>query len=452
MGGEDSRAPAKARAGAQNGRHMTLSCHPDPDTRVATLPNGVRVLTIALPHLDSASVSIFIHTGSRNEAARLAGVSHFAEHMAFKGTATRSCQQINLDAERLGADVNAHTDKDHTAYHMRGLAEHAPDFVRMLGDIVCQGGFPEEEFERERQVILQELSETEDDAFDTAFQLFDKACYGEHPQARPVIGQRRSIEALTRAELADYVQRQYTGANVIVAAAGRIDPAAIEREAERAFGAMPAGTPHQVLPPSFKGGLGLKRMAGIGQTHLVLGFPAPALTAAGHAAHTLAAALFGEGMSSPLMDELRERRGLVYYAACSADLDDLAGQFVVEASMAPEQAETYLAEVTRLLRAQAEGPDPLHIERARNQILVRRLHTRERPGRRLEQAALDLFAFGRARDAAERRAEIEAVGAAQVRAVFEQLQAAPIALGAAGQIKEPVRARLRTLAENGLRP
>jgi predicted Zn-dependent peptidase len=122
---------------------MTPSCHPDPDTRVATLPNGVRVLTIALPHLDSASVSVFIHTGSRNEAARLAGVSHFAEHMAFKGTATRSCQQINLDAERLGADVNAHTDKDHTAYHMRGLAEHAPDFVRMLGDIVCHGGFPE---------------------------------------------------------------------------------------------------------------------------------------------------------------------------------------------------------------------------------------------------------------------------------------------------------------------
>jgi predicted Zn-dependent peptidase len=430
---------------------MIPSCHPDPDTCVATLPNGVRVLTIALPHLDSASVSIFIHTGSRNEAARLSGVSHFAEHMAFKGTATRSCQQINLDAERLGADVNAHTDKDHTAYHMRGLAEHAPDFVRMLGDIVCHGGFPEEEFERERQVILQELSETEDDAFDTAFQLFDKACYGEHPQARPVIGQRRSIEALTRAELADYVQRQYTGANVIVAAAGRIDPAAIEREAERAFGAMPAGSPHQVLPPSFKGGLGLKRMAGVGQTHLVLGFPAPALTAPGHAAHTLAAALFGEGMSSPLMDELRERRGLVYYAACSADLDDLAGQFVVEASMAPEQAETYLAEVTRLLRAQADGPDPQQVERARNQILVRRLHTRERPGRRLEQAALDLFAFGRVRDAAERRAEIEAVGAAQVRAVFEQLQAAPIALGAAGQIKEPVRARLRTLADTSLR-
>lgn len=424
---------------------------PDPDTRLATLPNGVRVLTIALPHLASASVSIFIHTGSRNETARLAGVSHFAEHMAFKGTATRSCQQINLDAEVLGADVNAHTDKDHTAYHMRGLAEHAPAFVRMLGDIVCHGSFPEAEFERERQVILQELTETEDDAFDTAFQLFDKACYGDHPQAQPVIGRRRSIEALTHAQLADYVQRQYTGVNVVVAAAGQVEHEAIVREAERAFGGLPAGAPHQVEAPQFHGGLGLKRMAGIGQTHLVLGFPAPPLTHAGNAAYTLAAALFGEGMSSPLMDELRERRGLVYYAACSADLDDLAGQFVVEASMAPGQAETYLAEVTRLLRIQAEGPDPQHVVRARNQILVRRLHTRERPGRRLEQAALDLFAFGRVRDAAERRAEIEAVGADQVRAVFEQLQAAPIALGAAGQIKEPVRARLRTLADAGLR-
>lgn len=424
---------------------------PDPDTRLATLPNGVRVLTITLPHLASASVSIFIHTGSRNETARLAGVSHFAEHMAFKGTATRSCQQINLDAEVLGADVNAHTDKDHTAYHMRGLAEHAPAFVRMLGDIVCHGSFPEAEFERERQVILQELTETEDDAFDTAFQLFDKACYGDHPQAQPVIGRRRSIEALTHAQLADYVKRQYTGVNVVVAAAGQVEHEAIVREAERAFGGLPAGAPHQVEAPQFHGGLGLKRMAGIGQTHLVLGFPAPPLTHAGHAAHTLAAALFGEGMSSPLMDELRERRGLVYYAACSADLDDLTGQLVIEASMAPEQAGTYLAEVTRLLREQADGPDPLHAERARNQVLVRRLHSQERPGRRLEQAALDLFTFGRVRSAAERRAEIEAVGADQVRAVFEQLQAAPIALGAAGQIKEPVRARLRTLADAGLR-
>ena len=419
----------------------------DHDTAVVTLPNGVRVLTITLPHLASASVSVFVRSGSRNESRRLAGVSHFAEHMAFKGTATRSCQQINLDAERLGADVNAHTDKDHTAYHMRGLAEHAPAFVRMLGDIVCHPSFPESEFERERQVILQELTETEDDAFDTAFQLFDKMCYGTHPAAQPVIGRRVSIERLTREQLRDYVQRQYSGANLIVAAAGRIDPDEILRVAEQAFGAMPAGQPNEVEAPQFAGGLAVKRVAGIGQTHLVLGFPAPAVTARGHAAHTLAAALFGEGMSSPLMDEIRERRGLVYYAACSADLDDLAGQFVIEASMAPEHVEACVDEVARLLRQQAERLDPQHVERARNQIAVRRMHALERPGRRLEQAALDLFSFGRVRPAAERQAEVAAVSPRALKRVFEGLLDAPVAIGAAGRVREAARARLQKLAE-----
>ena len=103
----------------------------DPDTSIATLANGVRVVAMRLPHLESASVSVFVRTGSLYESPRLNGISHVVEHMAFKGTHERDCQSINLDAERLGADVNAHTDKDHTAFHMRGLARHAGEFVRM---------------------------------------------------------------------------------------------------------------------------------------------------------------------------------------------------------------------------------------------------------------------------------------------------------------------------------
>ncbi len=422
--------------------------HPtsDPDTRVATLPNGVRVLTIALPRLDSASVSIFVHTGSRNESRRLNGISHMAEHMAFKGTFSRSCQQINLDAERLGAEVNAHTDKDHTAYHMRGLAAHAPLFVRMLGEIVRDSSFPADELERERQVILQEFAETEDDAFDTAFQLFDKACYGTHPQAQPVIGRRRNIEAFTREQLQAYVEKQYTGCNVVVAAAGRINVRAIVREAEAALGGLPQGEPNCTEAPSFEGGIGLRRLAGHSQAHVVLGYPAPPVTESRHAMHQLAAALLGEGMSSPLMDSLRERLGLVYYAACSADLDDLAGQFVIEASMAPANIPPFADEVVRLLQAQADRIEPLQLERARNQIAVRRLQAWEKPSRRLEDAVLDLFAFGRVRSRAERRDALQAVTPRQLRGVFGHLLAGPVAVGAAGRLPKPAAERLRELA------
>ncbi|HMC16453.1 MAG TPA: pitrilysin family protein, partial [Albitalea sp.] len=181
---------------------------PDTDTSVATLANGVRVVTIRQPQLASVSVSVFVRTGSEHESARLNGISHFVEHMAFKGTHGRSCQQINLDAERLGAEVNAHTDKDHTAYQMRGMARDTGRFLQMLGDIVRNSSFPEAELERERQVILHEYIEDEDDALSTAFKLFDKACFGEHPVAQPVIGTRRNIERFTRAELLDYVGQQ----------------------------------------------------------------------------------------------------------------------------------------------------------------------------------------------------------------------------------------------------
>ncbi len=414
-------------------------------TKLHTLPNGVRVVAIALPHFDSVSASVFVRTGSRHESARLNGISHFAEHMAFKGTRKRSCQQINLDAERLGAEVNAHTDKDHTAYHMRGLAPHAGRFLHMLADIVRHSTFPEAELERERQVILQEYAEDEDDAFSTAFKLFDRLCFGTHPLAQPVIGVRRNIERFTRDELMGYVQRQYTGANVVVAVAGRIDPYAVMREAEAAFGDMPAGAEHMVPAPGYGGGFAARRHPGVSQTHVVLGFPLPTLHSEEHHASQVAAALFGEGMSSPLMDEIRERRGLVYYAACSADVSDLAGQFVVEASMAPEHVDEYVDEVMRLLRAHAGSIDPLHLERARNQLAVRSLGAEERPFRRIEESVQDLFVHGRVRPRAELMEKLHAVSAAQARAAFERMLAARPSIAMAGRVRKPTEERLKAL-------
>jgi predicted Zn-dependent peptidase len=413
---------------------------PDPDTRVATLANGVRVATVRMPHLHSASASVFVRSGSQHERPRQNGISHFVEHMMFKGTHERDCQRINLDAERLGAEVNAHTDKDHTAFHMRGLKRDAAAFVHMLGDIVCNACFPEEELERERRVLLHEYVEEEDDGLATAFRLFDKACYGTHAFAQPVMGRRRNIERFTRGELMDYVRHQYTGANVIVGVAGDVDADEIVREAGAAFGALPPGELNRAEPPAYIGGVGARRLAGSVQTDVVLGFPIPPLTDDDPAA-TVAAALFGEGMSSPLMDEIRERRGLVYYAACSADVMELAGQFVIEASTAPEHLDELLAQTTRLLREHAEGIAPVALERARNQIAVRKLRAQERPFRRLEEAAQDLFVHGAVRSHDEALARVQAVGAEDVRAAFERMLGAPPALAIAGRIGAGARER-----------
>ena len=317
--------------------------------------------------------------------------------------------------------------------------------MRMLGDIVQGSTFPEAELERERQVLLQEYIEDEEEPISTAYKLFDKLCFGTHPLAQPVIGSRGNIGRFTRAELLEYVQGQYTGANVVVGVAGHVDVDSVVREAEQAFGAMRAGAVNTVAVPDYAGGIASRALAGSGQTHLVFGLPMPSLLDDRHHAGVVAAALFGEGMSSPLLDEIRERRGLAYYLSCSADVSELAGQFIIEASTAPEHADEFLAEVRRLLALQAERTEAVDLERARNQIAVRRLRASERPSRRLEDAALDLLSLGRVRSVRELQERSDAVSAADVRGAFAAMLESREAIAIAGKIRKGTLERAREI-------
>lgn len=414
----------------------------EPGTTIATLANGVRVLAIHLPGVASASVSVFVRTGSAHEGAKLNGISHVVEHMAFKGTRTRDCQRINLDAERLGAEVNAHTDKDHTAFHMRGLAEDAPRFVRMLGDIVRESTFPADELERERRVILHEIADDEDDPLTIAFQLFDQQSFGSHPAALPVIGRRANIERFTRDDLLAYVQRQYSGANVVIGVAGEVDAQAVLAAAEAAFGDLPHGDENALSEPAWVGGITTKRLVGSSQTHVVIGWPIASLTD-DDPVGPVAAAVLGEGMSSPLLDRIRERKGLAYHTHCSADVLGRWGQFVIEASTSPEQLDEFCSEVGALLREHAAGIEPVHLERARNQLAVRSLRTSEQPYRRVEEAALDLMFLGRVRSRAHSLARLRRVSAARISQAFEAMLAQPAAVAVTGRLPRLAAERVR---------
>jgi predicted Zn-dependent peptidase len=240
------------------------------------------------------------------------------------------------------------------------------------------------------------------------------------------------------------VQRQYTGANVVVGIAGNVDADQVVAEASVAFGDMPRGSANLVAAPDYVGGIRSRRLPGCSQAHVVLGFPIPGLLGDYQGA-AVAAALFGEGMSSPLLDQIRERRGLVYHADCSADVTDLCGQFVIEASTMPEHVVEYLVEVTRLLREHAERTDPVGLERARNQILVRSLGAQEVPSQRMEIAALDLFAFGRVRPPEELMAGVVAVTPVQVREAFARMLDAGTAVALAGRIAKRAEEKVARL-------
>jgi predicted Zn-dependent peptidase len=421
--------------------HRTLST-----PRLHTLPNGLRIVALPMPWRQTVSLSVFVRTGSLHETRAQNGISHVVEHMAFKGTATRDCQRINLDAERLGAEVNAHTDKDHTAFHIEGLPHDLPTFVAQIADIVRHSTFPADELERERQVIQHEFTEFDEDPVTIAFDLFDKASYGDqHPAGRPVIGNRANIKRFTRDDLLAYVQQQYTACNVVVAAAGPVDEAALIAATERAFGDMPRGEPNTVPPPEWHGGVKLRRLSGSAQCQIVLGFAAPPLADDAHLADVLAAALLGEGMSSPLLDEIRERRGLAYQVGCSADVYPLASQFVIDGATEPAQAEAFITEVARLLRQHAEHIDEEGLARARNQISVRVLRAQEQPAKRMEVAAQELFTFGRLREPGEWLARLQAVDAAQVQRVFQRMLASRAAVGLAGSVPARLKERAAEL-------
>ncbi len=419
-------------------------------TVLHTLPNGVRIVALPNAALATATVAVFIRSGSAHEPKLTNGISHVVEHMLFKGTATRDARRINLDAELLGADVNAHTDRDHTAFYMRGLAEHSGEFARMLADLVVQPSFPADELERERQVLLQELAEDEDDPVSSAYKLFDSACWGLHPASMPVIGSRTRVVRLTRDDLVQYVKAQYRGANVVVGAAGPIDAAAFVRDCEAAFGALPAGPPNVIDTPVYVGGVRTRSQAGSSQSHAVLGgviTPRRDDNAHDEAAAALAAAVLGEGMSSPLLHELREQRGLAYHVSASAEAMDMCGQFIIEASMAPERFDECLQAVLALLTQHAERIDPQDLARARRQLAVRRLRTLEKPLRLIEDAALDLFSHGRLRTHDERLAALDDASSDAVRRVFERLLDAGLSLAITGSVKRAAGQRAREMLE-----
>jgi predicted Zn-dependent peptidase len=410
---------------------------------VHTLANGVRLLAIPLPHVQSASVGVFLRVGSRDETPATNGISHVLEHMAFKGTATRSVQAINLDAERLGADVNAFTSKDTTGYFMTGLGKHADRFLAMTADIVLNSTFPQAELERELEVIRQEAIEYAEDPEEASSEMLDRAIWGDHPMGMPVIGTVRNIEGFTRDDVLAHVKAHYVAGRTVVAAAGNFDVDAFLAHAEQLFAGMPGrdgrGAHDASAPPRYRGSAMGRRFSQVSQVFVNLAYPVAPTVAEEmperrwRLAASLAATLFGGGMSAPFTDTVRERLGLAYTAQATEEHGDAWFNFVIHAVTTPDKLEQLMAATGSLLREQARGIDPVHLERAKNQLAVSRVRASERSYATMERAVEELFVHGAATAPQDTISMIEAIGADEVRAVFERMLQAPPALAITGK-------------------
>ena len=389
----------------------------------------MRLLAVPLTHGQSASVGVFLRVGSRDESPATNGISHVLEHMAFKGTATRSVQAINLDAERLGADVNAFTSKDTTAYFMSGLGKHVDRFVEMTADIVLNSTFPPAELARELEVIRQEAIETFEDPEESSSDLLDRALWGKHPLAMPVIGTLDNIERFTRDDLVAHVRAHYVAENTVVVAAGRFDAEAFFAGAGRLFAQMPprGEVPAPVAAAPHVGAAMGQRFSQVSQAFVNLAYPlapadwAEAQDARWRIAGSVAATLFGGGMAAPLMDTIRERLGLAYAAHSSAESGDSWSNFVIHAVTTPDKLGQFMAATGGLLREHAHAIAPVHLERAKNQLAVSRVRSSERTEATMERAVEELFLRGRVTPLEETLAVIDSITADEVRAVFERM-------------------------------
>lgn len=420
-----------------------------PQPLLATLPNGLTLLAAPMPHLASASVAVFIRAGSRDEPDDKAGISHFLEHMAFKGTATRSVQAVNLAAESLGADMNAYTDKDATCYYLEGLGRHVPQMTDLLADIVLASTFPEAELEREREVILQEATEYEEDPQQLSYLLLDEALWGRHPMGRPIIGTPQTIRSITRGDLVSHVGAHYVAERIVVACAGNFDVEAFLARAERLFGRVPGGGAAVGVPatPPHLGRAQARRLPGISQTYVTIAWPIASRSEHAHLAN-LAATLFGGGMSAPLVDAVRERLGLAYSVGATADVGDAHGAFMVDATTTPDKVPAFTQELSRLMASHAREVSATDLERARNQLVVSLVRTAERPLRLLQRCVDLLWAKGEVFSIREAVDAVDAIDTARVRQAFEEMLGHPAATvlvgaGAAATRARDIQAQLR---------
>jgi predicted Zn-dependent peptidase len=403
----------------------------DENINVTRLANGLTVATERMERVETVSLGAYVGAGTRHEEAAENGVSHFLEHMAFKGTARRSAAAIAEEIENVGGHINAYTAREQTAYYVKLLREDLPLGADIIGDILTGSVFAPAEIERERGVILQEIGQARDTPDDIIFDHFQEVAFPDQPMGRPTLGTAEIVGRMDRDTIGGYMRRHYAAGNVTIAAAGNLRHDEVVALAERHFAGLPASLPAPPARADYRGGE-FREERDLDQVHVVLGFPAPAFRDADYYAATLLSTLLGGGMSSRLFQEIRERRGLVYSIYSFASPFQDGGLFGIYAGTGEEEAAELVPATLAELRAVQAAVTADELARARAQVKAGLLMSLESTGARCEQLARHLEIWGRPVPVAETVARIEAVGVEDISRVARRIFAGTPTLAALG--------------------
>lgn len=391
---------------------------------ISTLANGVRVVTQHMPHVETVSLGVWVDVGARHESETENGISHFLEHMAFKGTHRRSARDIAEEIEQVGGELNAATGLETTAYFARVLKADVGLAFDIIADILLDPRYTSDELEREREVILQEIAATRDSPDEIAYDLLNGRAYPQQSLGRAILGTAATVRGFAVDDLRSFLKGHYHAGNLVIAAVGHVDHDVVMRHAEALFGRLDGGRAiagQRFAQASYVGGTAHSSKS-FEQSHLLMGFEGPGYRQPNFYAAQVFSGLFGGGMSSRLFQEIREHRGLCYSIYSGFwGLSD-TGMFTIHAATGHDMLES-LIDVVRAecLRAAETMPDAREVDRAKAQLKAGLLMSLESSGSRVEQVARQTLIHNRIVPPAELVARVDAVSREDIRAFAESL-------------------------------
>jgi len=424
---------------------MTFSAAPATPAETVqktTLPNGVRVVTEQIDYVQSVSLGIWVATGARYEEHERRGISHFLEHMLFKGTERRpSAKQIADEMDAVGGYLNAFTDKEYTCYYARTLAEHLPLAVDILSDMYTHSRFDPEETKREQSVVLEEIKRRDDDPDDLVHDLFAQTLFPDHPLGLPVIGRADVVASLTPQDLRDYMALRYGPDAVIVSAAGKLDHARVVELVEKSLGGLtgPSAAPEHRFPQMALSTQVLPKKTE--QVNFCIGTQGVGQFDEDKYALAILDTVLGGSMGSRLFQEIREKRGLAYSVGSYAATHREGGYWVAYGGTSPDTYELCLDLVRQeLTKVREAGILPEEMERAKNQFRGSIVMAQESMSSRMNRMGKSEVYFNRVIPLEEVVAAISAVTNDDILRVaneFFPVDMGALTVAAVGPLKKP---------------
>ena len=363
--------------------------------KIKTLPCGLRCVCEKIPYVHSVSVGVRVAAGTRHETEEFRGISHFIEHMLFKGTESRSAREIAEFTDNFGAQLNAFTARDNTCFYIKAMDEHIEKCFEILSDMLLNSRFDKVDIDRERGVVLEEISMYEDAPEELVFDTLDEICFKGQAIGRNILGDKKSLESLNKEKILKYMNCRYTADNMVISAAGNFDEEYFFRIAEKYFGGMKNRKASDLVtaPPVYtKENKILYK--DIEQTHIGLAFPGMAETSEDMYAMSIVNNILGGGMSSRLYQRIREELGLAYTVDSSCTYYTDCGITTIYAAVSPENEEQARTEILNELKKLKGCVKKEELIRAAQQVKSACILSSEGTGGRMSVMGKQLLLYG----------------------------------------------------------